>query len=200
LVVSSAVVVAGAWLVLRKYQEPRWLLALVAVLAVTTAVTSSFHTTLYDHYKNVYLRATHPSYREGEDYETALQRREADAASRPFVVRAVWMIYIFYMRSQHDFVKKFDPHTIVRLADFPEFSLENAAIYRRYAGSLMRLWRSFFGFGSLVFGLAVSIGCDVVDYYMVFRLVLLNAVFYGYMRPRQRRASAAAFRSMAGAR
>jgi hypothetical protein len=61
----------------------------------------------------------------------------------------------------------------------------------------MRLWRSFFGFGSLVFGLAVSIGFDVTEYYLLFRLVLVNAVFYGYLRPGQRQASLRAYEEMA---
>ena len=50
-----------------------------------------------------------------------------------------------------------------------------------------------FGFGSLVFGLALFIGLGVPEYYLVFRLVALNALFYGYMRPAQRAASQRAF-------
>ena len=60
----------------------------------------------------------------------------------------------------------------------------------------MRLWRSWFGFGSLVFGIALFSAIDLLEVYMVFRLVALNAVFYGYMRPRQRAASRAAFAEM----
>jgi hypothetical protein len=60
----------------------------------------------------------------------------------------------------------------------------------------MRVWRAFFGFGSLVFGIAAATALDVLDAYMVLRLVLMNAVFYGYLRPAQRRASEGAFRAM----
>ena len=57
----------------------------------------------------------------------------------------------------------------------------------------MRWWRTLFGFGSLVFGLAVSIGFDITEYYLLFRLILLNGLFYGYLRPTQREASRRAF-------
>jgi hypothetical protein len=57
----------------------------------------------------------------------------------------------------------------------------------------MRLWRSWFGFGSLVFGLALFIGLGVPEYYLLFRLVMLNALFYGYMQRAQRTVSRNAF-------
>ena len=189
LVVSTVVVGGGAWLVLRKFHDPLWLLAVAAVLTVTTILTGSFHTTMYDHFKNVFLRMTHPSYREGEDLEVAQQRFLMQRSEMSFGLRLAWGIYFFYMRSQSDYANKFDPNAKRLVALNTEFSERNAALYRKYAGPAMRLWRNFFGFGSLVFGLAVSIGCDVTEYYLLFRLVVLNAVFYGYLRPQQRLAS-----------
>ena len=197
LVVSSVVVGGGAWLVLRKFHEPAWLFALTLVLTVLTILTGSFHTTMYDHFKNVFLRMTHPSYREGEDLEVAEERYRAQRATQSVLLRMVWGVYFFYMRSQRNYSDKFDPYAKRLLREFPDFSEQHAAIYRKYAGSAMRLWRRFFGFGSLVFGLAVSIGFDVTEYYLLFRLVLLNAVFYGHLRPQQRLASERAFREMA---
>ena len=199
LVVSTVVVGGGAWLVLRKYHDPLWLLGVAGVLTVTTILTGSFHTTMYDHFKNVFLRMTHPSYREGEDLEVAEQRFRAQRAEMSFGLRLAWGIYFFYMRSQSDYADKFDPNAKRLISEHPEFSERNAAIYRKYAGSAMRLWRNFFGFGSLVFGLAVSIGCDVTEYYLLFRLILLNAVFYGYLRPQQRLASRRALDEIASA-
>jgi phosphatidylglycerophosphate synthase len=197
LIVSSVVVGGGAWLVLRKFQQPHWLLALTLVLTVLTILTGSFHTTMYDHFKNVFLRLTHPSYREGEDLETAERRHRAGRAELSGFMRLIWGIYFFYMRSQRDYAEKFDPFTAPLVQNYPEYSAQRASIYRKHAGSLMRVWRTFFGFGSLVFGLAVSIAFDLTEYYLLFRLVLLNAVFYGYLRPGQRRASERAFREMA---
>jgi len=189
LVGSSVVVVGGAWLLVRKFQEPPWALWVAIALASATIVTGSFHTTMYDHFKNVFLRMTHPSYREGEDLGAALARFEAQRGQMSFVIRVTWEIYFFYLRSQIDYVDKFDPLSRRLAAASPEFSERNAAIYRKYAGPAMRWWRTLFGFGSLVFGLALSIAFDITDYYLLFRLVLLNGLFYGYLRPKQRLAS-----------
>jgi len=192
LVVSTVVAGGGAWLILNKFREPTWVFGVALVLTVTTILTSSFHTTMYDHFKNLFLRMTHPSYREGEDLEVAESRFRAQRPEMSFAVGLVWRIYFFYMRSQAGYADKFDPTAKHLIAAAPEFKPGNAEIYRKYAGAPMRLWRNFFGFGSLVFGLAVSIGLDVTEYYLLFRLVLLNAVFYGYLRPAQRRASSRA--------
>jgi len=196
LVVSSVVVGGGAWLVLRKFQHPTWLFGVALVLTVLTILTGSFHTTMYDHFKNVFLRMTHPSYREGEDLDDAEARYRGQRGSQSAVIRITWRVYFFYMRSQENYSSKFDPYAKRLLKEFPEFSAQHAAIYRKYAGSAMRTWRRYFGFGSLVFGLAVSIGFDVTEYYLLFRLVLLNAVFYGHLRPAQRLASQRAYEEM----
>jgi phosphatidylglycerophosphate synthase len=194
---SSVVVSGGAWLVVRKFQQPTWLLALVAALVLTTIVTGSFHTTMYDHFKNVFLRMTHPSYREGEDLEVAERRYLEQRDQQSFLTSLAWRVYFFYMHSQKNYSDKFDPHAKRLVEEFPEFTEAHAVIYRREAGPVMRVWRRYFGFGSLVFGLAVSIGFNVTEYYMLFRLVLLNAAFYGYLRPQQRAASQRALREMA---
>ncbi|HYP98720.1 MAG TPA: CDP-alcohol phosphatidyltransferase family protein [Polyangiaceae bacterium] len=194
---STVVVGGGAWLVLRKFQEPRWAMAVAGVLALTTIITGSFHTTMYDHFKNVFLRLTHPSYREGEELSAALERFEAQRGQMSFVIRVTFAIYFFYLRSQNDYVDKFDPLSRGLAAQSVEFSERNAAVYRKYAGPVMRWWRTLFGFGSLVFGLAVSIGLDIAEYYMLFRLLLLNALFYGYIRPRQREATRRALQEIA---
>jgi phosphatidylglycerophosphate synthase len=192
LVVSTVVVGGGAWLVVRKFQDPPWLFGVALLLTVLTIVTGSFHTTMYDQFKNVFLRMTHPSYREGEDLDVAEARFHAQRAEASFVIGLVWRVYFFYMRSQDNYANGFDPGVKRLLAAAPEYSERNAAIYRKYAGAPMRLWRSFFGFGSLVFGLAVAIGFDLTEYYLLYRLLLLNAVFYGYLRPAQRAASSRA--------
>lgn len=189
LVVSSVIVAGGTYLVWSKYSSPAWLGAAAVLMCVLTILTGSFHTSMYDHHKNLYLRFTHPSYREGEDYESALARYRARGTSDPLWLRLAWRTYLFYIRSQLDYTRGFDPHTWLTGAEAREYEPRRAEVYRKHAGSLMRLWRTFFGFGSLVFGISVSVAFDVVEYYMLFRLVLLNALFYGYMRPSQRAAS-----------
>lgn len=191
LVVSSVVVLGGAYIIVSKFTHPWWLGVIVAGLALATIVTGSFHTTMYDQYKNLFLRLTHPSYREGEELDAVEARYQEQKGRVSFPIRFAWWVYLAHNRGQDGYVKKFDPNTQRLWAITAEYSERNAAIYRKHAGSVMRVWRDFFGFGSLVFGLAVTIGLDICEYYLLFRLVVLNAVFYGYLRPAQRRATQA---------
>jgi hypothetical protein len=100
------------------------------------------------------------------------------------------------VRSQREYLARFDPYTVTRFAELPAYSPERAAIYREHASKLMRHWRTWFGFGSIIFGMSVAIAFNVVEYYVFARLLLLNPLFYFYMRPEQRRASQAAFAAM----
>jgi phosphatidylserine synthase len=196
LITTSAVVPATLWTLWRMYATPPWLGGTVVALGVLTVVTSSFHTTMYDHYKNVFVRLTTSQYKEGEDYETALARWNATRHTQSWWRVVAWRIYLFYIKSGADFVHKFDPYTSARLNLFPDYDPGRAAIYKQHVGPVMRVWRSFLGFGSMVFGLALFLALERPDIYLVFRLVLLNGLFYLYLRPRQRRASQAAFAAM----
>ncbi len=196
LFVTSAVVPATVYLLWQLYDSDPWLAGTVVGLGICTIVTSSFHTGMYDHYKNVYLHMTHASYKDGEDYETARARWETSSAGQPGWKRIAWRIYLFYIKSQADYVAGFDPYTSVRLGAFPPHDPERAAIYRKHNEGVMRVWRSMFGFGSLVFGLAVFVALGRPDVYLALRLVVLNGIFYLYLRPAQRRASRRAFEQM----
>jgi len=195
LVVSVAAVGGAIWVIWSKYHVPTWHGLAALGLCVATAVTGSFHTGMYDHYKNVYSRLTVPNASDGEDYETALERHR-ERKDQSLTMRLIWGIYLFYVKSQADYVRGFDPHTSARLALFPDHDPARAAIYEKHCAGLMRAWRTWFGFGSLVFGIALFSALDLIEVYMLLRLVLMNAAFYGYMRPRQRRASRAAFAEM----
>jgi phosphatidylglycerophosphate synthase len=198
LVVSVAAVGGSIWLIWHKYQQPTALGLIVLGLCVLTAVTGSFHTGLYDHYKNVYLRLT-SRFREGESHEAAVQRiaEQRSRGELGLLARAATPFYLFYVKRQQDLVHRLDPHTVTVLEALPEADAMRAATYRRHAAGLMRIWRAFFGFGSLVFGIALFVALDAIDYYMLARLVLMNALLFGYMVPRQRRVSAKAFAELA---
>jgi phosphatidylglycerophosphate synthase len=197
LVVSIGAVVGSTYIVWQRFRDPWWQGLIAVALCVVTTVTGSFHTSTYDHYKNLFIRLTHPSYREGEGYESARERYRAARERSSILVRGAWSIYLFYVKSQHDYVLAFDPNTRYELGALPPYDPERAAIYRRHAEPLMRIWRRWFGFGSLVFGISVTMALGAIQYYMLLRLLLLNALFYGYMRPRQRKASVAAFAALA---
>lgn len=196
MVVSVCAVGGGLYWLAYKYREVPWLALLLVVLGVATAVTGSFHTSMYDHFKNVFTRMTVPGSSDGEDVETAKRRRAAERGSNPLGARIAWPFYLFYVSSQQKVARGFDPYTFWSIGRTPEYDGARAAIYRRHAAGAMRVWRSCFGFGALVFGLAVAIAFNVLEYYVVARLLLQNLLFYAYLRPLQRRASRAAFEEM----
>ena len=196
LIVSIATVAGGTYVVWHSFREPWWHGAIALLMCVATIVTGSTHTTTYDHYKNLFLRMTHATFREGEDYESALERYRTRRGSGSWVERGAWPIYIFYMRQQTEFIRAFDPNTQLNFGKLPPYAAESAAVYSQHCEPLMRHWRRWFGFGSLVFGISISLTFEGVHYYMLLRLLMLNGFFYGYMRPAQRVASRAAFRAL----
>lgn len=191
LVVTSVLAIGGTYLVWQDYSEPAWLGLAVVAVCLVAIVTGSFHTTMYDHHKNLYLAFTHPTYREGEDLASAVTRYRSSRGSDAAWIRQAWKIYFFYLKSQFAYARRFDPSTWVELSELPPYRVEIAERYRQRMAPLMRVWRWFFGLGSFIFGMSVAVAFSVIDYYVVFRVVLLNAVFYGYMRPEQRKASRA---------
>ncbi len=181
----------------RHYASPWYAPWLVVALSVLTMHTSSFHTTAYDHYKNMYMRLVLPNQRDEEDLEQALERkRRADENGRGLVHAVTWFIYLVYLKSGRRFFEWFDPYTVTRAGVLPPYDPERAAIYKKHALPLMKIWRSAFGVGSLVFGLAIFNAFGRPDIFLLFRLVFLNAVFFGYLGPAQRRATRAAFEEM----
>jgi hypothetical protein len=196
LIVTGVVAPASLYVLWQRYNSPTWLGVTVVALGLMTFVTSSFHTTTYDHFKNVYLRLTSPTYKEGEDYEAAFERWQQTHASMVWWKKISWRIYLFYVGSQRDYALKFDPWTSARLNLFPPYDLVRAEIYRKHARTVMRVIKSIFGFGSLVFGLALFNFIEHAEILLVLRLVIFNAIFFLYVRPAQRRASRAAFSEM----
>ncbi len=196
LTVMLSVVPAALVQVWRLYDNDPWLAGTVVGISIFAVVTSSFHTGMYDHYKNVYLHLAHPSYRDGEDYETARERWEKGASGQPFWKRLSWQVYFFYIKSQAGYVAGFDPYTSARFALFPAYDPQRAAVYREQNLRVLRVWRSLFGFGSLVFGTAMFVALGRPDVYLLYRLLILNGIFYLYLRPAQRRASRQAFEQM----
>jgi phosphatidylglycerophosphate synthase len=195
LITTGVVVPATAFLIWRMFATPWWAGVTAVALSVVTIVTSSFHTTMYDHYKNVFLHMTGPT-ADSDDYEAARARYDADRRTSGLLSRLCYPIYLFYLKSQRDYVLRFDPYTSARLTLYPAYDPERGAVYREVAGPVMRVWKSVFGFGTLMFGLAVFDMVRHPEIYLLLRLVLFNLVFYGYLRPAQRRASREAFARM----
>ena len=197
LVVSVAAVGGAMYVVWSKFNDPWWQGLVALALCVGTAVTGSFHTGLYDHYKNVFLRMTKASCQEAEDYDAALLRFEQRKNESGFLAKVAWRPYLFYVRNQESVARRFDAQAEMRLSRLPVFNSRNAAIYSKHAEPAMRVWKTWFGFGSLVFGIALFSALDALEWYMLGRLVVLNAVFFLYLRPRQQEATRRAFREIA---
>lgn len=193
----AAAAVGSLFVLLALYWSPPWRGVTAFVLAAVTIGTSAFHTTGYDHYKSVYMRLTIPGSKEGDDIDKARERYAA-ARKEPMgpIVRIMWAIYLYYMRSQSEWIARFDPFTAAHLDTLPEYDPERAEIYRRHARAPMWLWKTFFGVGSVMIGFTVFGAIGRPDVFLLWRLTVLNAIFYFYLKPLQRRASKRAFEEM----
>jgi phosphatidylglycerophosphate synthase len=176
------------YMVFVMYRQPWWVAAIVFVLAVLTIYTSTFHTSAYDYYKNIYMRSAKGA-EEGEDLEVAEAREEQlkkDGAHISF--RLASKLYVAYLRGQESFFRWFDPAVPLRVSQIV-FDDERAAIFRKHNTAPMTLLRRYYGVGTLLFCLGLSMGLGRPDIYLAIRLVLMNAVFWLWFRPMQRRAS-----------
>lgn len=190
IVVTLGAVVPGGYVVWRQWSDPWWAGVLAVIVVVVTVVTGAFHTQAYDYYKNLFLHMTEPSRGEGETYATAKERydRDKQAGNLGLIGRITFPIYLFQIKGQRDVVSGYDPY-LGDFANLPEYSAKRSEIFVRNNAGVMRVWRGWFGFGSLMFGLAVALVLNLLDWYIVLRVVLLNALFYAYLVPAQRRAS-----------
>lgn len=195
--VTMSVIVVGAitWLHRKHAGDPLWH-AWWLGLAVTTVYTSSFHTVSYDHYKNVFSKFTVPTFRDAEDWDEARARFSERWRTDPWYARPAWPVYLFYVRTQFAYIHGADPYTPTKLRALPPYSAENAAIYRKHCEPCMRVWRTWFGFGALVFGVSLAIGFDAIEAYCLLRCIGQNAAFYLWLRPKQRAASRAALEEL----
>jgi hypothetical protein len=164
--------------------------ALVVLLVVASSMSISVQVALFDHYKTVFLKLTIPGYREAESIDV-VRRNYAQARLQPMslLARIVWAYYLTFVGRQGSTVRGYDPYTVTEFEKLPEYSPERAAIYREHCAGVMRTWRRYFGFGSLMFGIALSLAFELTAEYLLLRLTLFNLVFYGPLRWAQRGAS-----------
>jgi phosphatidylglycerophosphate synthase len=167
--------------------------ALWAALGLVAVVTGSLHTTLYDHFKNVYLVHTQPTRREGNDDPEDVEAHYAGLQSQGLrLFDAVrFFLYRRYVPQQRALLGWIDPSIPARYRDMPEYSIERAARYRLLQRGLMRAW-SFYGIGTHIFGLGVAMMTGQLALYVFFRAVVFNLALLALV-PAQRRASRAFF-------
>lgn len=190
LITLAAAIAGASWILVRAFPAPSWVPWLLVAAVALTIHTSSLHTSAYDHYKNFHLALTRGS--QEEDVEQATRRWEvASARPLPIVHRLIFLVYLGYLRKQARFLSWFDPATTARYGGLTALDPAQVEVYRRHNGHLLDVWRSLFGVGSLVFGFALFTALGHLEIYLVYRLVFLNLVFFGWLMPAQRRASRA---------
>jgi phosphatidylglycerophosphate synthase len=185
------------YLIWEKFAHPWWHGAGMVALCVAAAAMISFQLAMYDYYKNLFLRFTREGYNEGEDYDVALRRyEEAKKKGLPLILRITWPLYVGWIKGQPATVKRFDPYATLRWSEIPPFDPARGAIWRKHCYGLLKLWRWFFGSGTLMFSLAVFGAFEIPEWLGISRLLFWTVLYYAYMRPMQRRATRAAFREM----
>jgi phosphatidylglycerophosphate synthase len=191
----SAILSAGTYHNYLKYGTTWWLAALVIAFSLVVAVLTSIQTTLFDHYKTVFMKLGVPGFKEAESYPDVRRRYEAQTSFTP-ITRLAWALYLQFVGNQSRTVRKFDPHTVTEFSILGEYRPERAQIYREHVAAVMGTWRRWFGYGSLMIGITLALAFEVLEYYMVLRVTVYCLVFYGSLRSRQRQASQAAFAAL----
>jgi hypothetical protein len=152
----------------------------------------SQHTSLYDRYKNLYLRHTQPGFNEDDDDDDVdAERDAARARGMTLAERLRYSIYPGYLRAQRRLFNWVDPAVPGRFREMPAQSPEVAARYRAHSERLMRAW-SWFGIGTHIASLSLALAADRVELYMLARVFAWNGALL-VLIPLQRKASRAFF-------
>ena len=189
----AAVPAAGVHMVHRMGGLSNPTAALWAALGVLALIAGIRHTTLYDQFKNVYVRNTERAPKDcddAEDVDAEWRCAETNGAIGP------WARFNFYMYRTHlrlvaGTMRWIDPGIPARFREMPPYAPARAALYHRLNGRLMRAW-SFFGIGTHIFTFAICVMLGREEWYIVLRLVGFNALLL-VLVPFQRRASRAFF-------
>lgn len=150
------------------------------------------HTSLYDRYKNLYLRHVQAGFNEDDDDDQVDEAwRAARARGITLAERLRYFVYRNYIPAQRRLFAWVDPAVPARFRDMPRYSPAVAAAYRAHSEGLMRAW-CWFGIGTHIAALALSLALDRVELYMLARVLLWNAALI-VLIPMQRKASRAFF-------
>lgn len=188
----TAFVVAGVtYRIFEQYVTTAWQGALAVAFSLAVAVTTSVQTTLFDHYKTIFMKLTVPGFKEAESYATARRNFEQQKNLSP-LMRFAWGMYLQFVGNQGAAVRRWDPSTVTEFNELGEYDPARVPAFLEHTTPVMRTWRRWFGWGSLQMGIALSLLFEVPEYYMLLRVTLMNLAFYGPLRSRQRRASARA--------
>ena len=173
-IVTAAILVAGGLYSYKKYGTTLWLGLAGLAFTVVAGVATSIQTTLFDHYKTVFMKLAVPGFKEAESYPEARRRYEAQTSFTP-VTRLAWALYLTFIGNQSKTVRKFDPHTVTEFSILGEYDPAHAQIYRDHVAGVMGTWRRWFGYGSLMIGITLALALEAPEYYLLLRLTLYSA-------------------------
>lgn len=194
-IVTAAILAGGGYYIVQKYGTTPLYAALGVVFTIVCGVATSIQTTLFDHYKTVFMKLGVPGFKEAESYPEARRRYAAQTSFTP-VTRLAWFLYLQFVGNQSRTVRKFDPYTVTEFSILGDYSPEKARIYRDHCAKVMGTWRRWFGYGSLMIGITLALALELPEYYLLLRLTVYGAVFYGPLMLRQREASRRAFAAL----
>jgi phosphatidylglycerophosphate synthase len=194
-IVTAAILAGGGYYIVQKYGTTPLYTALGVAFTIVCGVATSIQTTLFDHYKTVFMKLGVPGFKEAESYPEARKRYAAQTSFTP-VTRLAWLLYLQFVGNQSRTVRKFDPYTVTEFSILGDYSPEKAQIYRDHCAKVMGTWRRWFGYGSLMIGITLALALELPEYYLLLRLTVYGVVFYGPLRLRQREASRRAFAAL----
>jgi phosphatidylglycerophosphate synthase len=195
-VVTATILFGGGHYIYHKYGSTPLLGVLAIAFTLLCGVATGVQTSLlFDHYKTLFLKLTVPGFKEAESYPEA-KKRYAAQTSFTLVTRIAWFMYLNFIGGQYTWVRRYDPYTVSEFSMLGDYDPVRARIYRAHVGPVMVTWRRWFGYGSLMIGITLALALELPEYYLLLRLTLYGAVFYGSLMQRQRRASRRAFADM----
>lgn len=194
-IVTGAILTGGGYFIFHKYGTTPLRGALAIAFTLICGVATGIQTTLFDHYKTVFMKLGVPGFKEAESFPEA-KRRYAEQKSFTLVTRVAWFLYLQFIGNQSNMVRRFDPNTVTEFSILGEYDPARAQIYREHAGKVMGTWRRWFGYGSLMIGITLALALELPEYYLLLRLTLYGLVFYGPLMWRQREASRRAFEAL----
>lgn len=194
-IVTAAILAGGGYYIFGKYGATPWLGALAIAFTVVAGVATGIQTSLFDHYKTLFLKMVVPGFKEAESYPAALRRYRAQTHFT-LATRVAWTLYLAFIGNQSRGVRRFDPNTVTEFSILGDYDAVRAQLYREHAGAVMGTWRRWFGYGSLMLGITLALLLELPEYYLLLRLTLYGLVFYGPLMRRQRQASARAFAAL----
>jgi hypothetical protein len=136
-----------------------------------------------------------PGFQEAESYGDA-RKRYAAQKNLSLLARVTWPLYLFFIGNQSRTVRRYDPNTVTEYSTLGPYDPLRAQLYRDHAGGVMRTWRRWFGYGSLMIGITLALFLELPEVYLLLRLTLYGLVFYGPLMLRQREASRRAFEAL----